>query len=111
MILTGAPPIHPRVPLMLHPGVVRPAQAAAREALGTLYRLYAALEDSERLPADEWATAAYAVDECLRELRRALAYGGRWERAALRRTIARIERGRALVEERRRLERWSPAIR
>jgi len=111
MILTGAPSIHPRVPLMLHPGVARPAFAAGREALGTLYRLYAALEDSEGLPAEEWATAALIVDGCLRELRRALAYGGRRERAALRRTIARVERGRVLVEERRRLERWSPAIR
>jgi len=100
MILTSAPPIHPRVPLMLHPGVVRPAYAAAREALGTLYRFYAALEDSEGLPAEEWATAGLVVDGCLRELRRALAYGGRRERAALERTIARIERGRALVEER-----------
>lgn len=46
MILTASPPIHPPVPLLLHPGVVRPAFAAGREALGTLYRLYAALEDS-----------------------------------------------------------------
>ncbi len=103
MILTGAPPIHPRVPLMLHPGIVRPAYAAGREALGTLYRLYAALEDSEQLPADEWATAALVVDGCLRELRRALVSARRHERIVLERTIARVETGRALVEKRRRV--------
>ena len=101
MILTGAPPIHPRVPVLLHPGVIRPAYAAGREALGALYRLYAALEDSERLPADEWVTAALVVDGCLRELRRALVSARRRERVVLEITIARIEAGRALVEERR----------
>jgi len=76
---------------------VPPAFEAGREAVDTLYRLYAALEDSEGLRAD----AGLVVDACLRELRRALACGGWRERAALRRTIAQIERGRALVEERR----------
>jgi len=76
---------------------VLPAFAAGREALGTLYRLYAALEDSEGLRADDCATAGLVVEGCLREL----ACGGRRERAALRRSTARIENGRALVEERR----------
>jgi len=76
---------------------VLPAFAAGREALGTLYRLHAALEDSEGLRADEWATAGIVVEGSLREL----ACGGRRERAALRHTTARIERGRALVEQRR----------
>jgi len=73
---------------------VLPAFAAGREAL---YRLYAALEDSEGLRAD----AGLVVDGCLRRLRRALACGGPRERAALRHPMARVNRGRALVEDRR----------
>lgn len=80
---------------------VLPAFAAGREALGTLYRLYAALEDSEGLRADEWATAGLVVDGCLRRLRRSLACRRRWERASLRHAMARVKRGRALVEDRR----------
>ncbi len=102
--------LHPSVPIQLHPGVQRPAQAAGREALGALYRAYATVEDAAHRPAQEAEVAAAlaAVDSCLQELRHyqavLVAAGGcmHAQLAAARRTIERVEAGKQLLQQRRR---------
>ncbi len=95
-------PIHPGVPVELHPGIDRSAFAAGREALSALYRCYAAFEDAERArqpkKCNEELSAAVAVaDRCigeLRSLRAALvASSDRRQLADVQRTIERVEAG------------------
>ena len=102
-------PIHPGVPVELHPGVVRSAFAAGREALGALYRCYAAFEDAERARPprrcdDELNAAVRVADQCLSELRslRAVLVAGadRQQLAAVQRVIERVESGVGLVVRR-----------
>lgn len=111
MIDANIIPIHPGVPISLYPGMDRPVFAAGREALGTLYRAYAAIEDAERhqkpfYRGEEIASAVTMVDGCLDELRRYHATLVAAERcnkgllASVQGTIERIEAGKRLLEER-----------
>lgn len=74
MFIRLTPELHPGVPITLHPGVDRPPQAAAREALSALYSAYAALEDAQHHGAAPVAEAELertlqVVEQCLAELR------------------------------------------
>lgn len=101
-------PIHPRVPLTLHPGVDRPALAAGREALAALYGCYAAIEDAAHArkrasTIAELGSALAVADRCLdelRTLRSVLATRDRTQVLAVQRVIERVESGVGLVTKR-----------
>lgn len=104
-------PIHPSVPVQLHPGVRCPPLAAGREALAALYRAYAALQDAAMRPGTphpgrQVASALARVDGCLAELH---AYEGALlvahtrtgtELARVRTTIAQVQAGKQLLHAR-----------
>ena len=101
-------PIHPRVPLTLHPGVDRPTLAAGREALAALYGCYAAIEDAtgtrkRAATINELGSALAVADRCLdelRTLRAVLATRDRTQVLAVQRVIERVESGVGLVAKR-----------
>lgn len=102
MTYSLSPPIHPAVPVHLHPGLARSPFAAGREALALLYALYAAILDDE-CGEEEFRAVVADVDRCLDELRRhRVTCGG----PALAATIQRVENGKRLVEERWKGEQW-----
>lgn len=94
-----SPPLHPGVPATLHPGIARSPFAAGREALARLYGLYAAIVDAE-CAEDDVRSVLADVDRCLAELRRVA------DAAELAATIERVEKGKRLVEERWKGDRW-----
>lgn len=102
-------PIHPSVPVTLHPGVDRPTLAAGREALAALYSCYAAIEDARHTRKraatfDELVSALAVADRCLDELRSLRSIlTTRSDGAhvvAVQRVIERVEVGVGLVAQR-----------
>lgn len=101
-------PIHPSVPVTLHPGVDQPTLAAGREALAALYSCYARIEDAARTrkrvaTIDELGSALAVADRCLdelRTLRSVLATRDRTQVLAVQRVIERVESGVGLVAKR-----------